>query len=482
MKSRFVKSYLIFLSVCVVLSAAFLIYVHSVATGYDKAQPERAVEKQIEWIKAKSADGTLISEIDFNALCSNRYEDNDVAAISQQYMAKFKDAEITYEYNAADSSELSKAYTILADGNAAGRVYLKGSDSRTSLFFFSTADWTVERYEPIIADMVYNLTVYQPDGVDVHINGIAPAPEHLDSSSDIPAYSILGLLNEPEIKYTSTDGTEVAYIADNNTIKPIMYNCEITIPEGISAFIDGKALDGESTGDGRKLYKIREMLAPKITFTDGCGSSITLIDDYELQYNSYSVTLPEDYALSVNGIAAESFCNIQEVAHADAQYLLDMAGVTLVGTKTYRFTLITDEPVIEVTDENGSVSQYVMAQSDLEIGVETLDVIPEEIASQIDVLETAKLWSKFMTDDLEGDYHGLDTVYEILIKDSDYYETAYEWAMGPDIHFTSPHTIDSFTNERVSRFIRHSDVCFSCEVYFEKNISLADIAKEFYGG
>ena len=77
-----------------------------------------------------------------------------------------------------------------------------------------------------------------------------------------------------------------------------------------------------------------------------------------------------------------------------------------------------------------------------------------------------------MTDDLNGELHGLYTVYDFLIKDSDYYRYAYEWATGIDITFTSTHTIDSFTNERVTNFNQYNENCFSCEVYFEKNMSL----------
>lgn len=79
-----------------------------------------------------------------------------------------------------------------------------------------------------------------------------------------------------------------------------------------------------------------------------------------------------------------------------------------------------------------------------------------------------------MTDDLEGARHGFDTIAAYLIRDSSYYRYAYQWATGVDISFTSVHTITGFTNKRLSNFIAYSDTCFSCDIYFEKNMRLYD--------
>lgn len=69
-------------------------------------------------------------------------------------------------------------------------------------------------------------------------------------------------------------------------------------------------------------------------------------------------------------------------------------------------------------------------------------------------------------------FHGLDIVQKYFIKNSDYYNHAYEWATGDDIDFTSIHTITGFANEQISDFSRYSENCFSCKVYFEKNMNL----------
>ena len=77
-----------------------------------------------------------------------------------------------------------------------------------------------------------------------------------------------------------------------------------------------------------------------------------------------------------------------------------------------------------------------------------------------------------MTDDIGGYYHGLYTIAEYLIPDSDYYDYARQWATGIDITFTSDHYIKSFNKESVTNFTKYGNDCFSCNVYFEKEMAL----------
>lgn len=469
--SRFKLAYLIFLAACILLSAVFLIYVGFVVKEFDSAQPERVVERQIAWLTDKAADNTLAEELDFVTICSNRYENNSVDFYSESYTGKIKGAELTYEYAASQSSELSKTYNILADGSPVGTVSLSGDNCRNKLFFFSMADWHIDSFEPILSDTVYNLLVYKPEGTEVFINGWQPSPGELDPDSEIPAYSIKGLLNEPEIEYRREDGSSVPFTSEKNVIKPVLYSYQFTIPSGISVSADGEKLSGEPASGGQSRYVIQQMSEPEITFTDLLGNSRKYGGEEAPEFFSCDVVIPEGYRLSVNGIDADTLCEAASSPNPDAEFLLDKAGVILPDQKTYSLSLLEPGVNAVVTDENGNQKEYPLNQQRVEIS-SLGEGIPEDIAAQIDVLETAKDWSRFMTDDLPGQMHGLYSVQEFLIKDSEYYNFAYQWATSIDITFTSTHTIDSFTGDRVTNFTQYNENCFSCEVYFEKNMSL----------
>ncbi|MCD8332077.1 MAG: hypothetical protein LUB63_06090 [Oscillospiraceae bacterium] len=96
----------------------------------------------------------------------------------------------------------------------------------------------------------------------------------------------------------------------------------------------------------------------------------------------------------------------------------------------------------------------------------------ETMAAQVDVLGITETWSKLMTDDLGGARHSVAQVQRYLIPDSYLYEMAGAYASGIDITFVSNHSLDGFTGEKVSNCIQYSQSCFSCDVYFEKNMTL----------
>lgn len=470
--SGFKKAYLIFLAACIILSTAFLIYVGCVVKDFDKSQPEHIVKEQVKWLSERAADGTLAAELDFATLCTNRYEQNDVDYYSSTYLSKIISSPITYELAASQNGELSKTYNILADGKPVGTLALTGTNSRSRLFFFNMADWTVDKFTPLPAETVYNLHLYCPEGTNVFVNGVQPSDEELDNTDDTPAYAIKGLLHEPVIEYKTTDGTALRFTGEKNVIKPALYDYEFSIPSGIKVSVNGQSISGESDSNGKTNYTILEMKKPEVVFTDILGKTKVYQGESEPEFFSCNVVIPESYHLTIDGKDADSFCEPRTAPHVDAALLLQHADVTLPNQKTYALSLIEPGTKAVISDGNGNQREYTLTNKLLEINSLGSDEIPEEIAAQIDVMETAKDWSRFMTDDLPGAAHGLYSVYKFFIKDSDYYKFAYQWATGIDITFTSDHTLDGFENERISNFTQYNENCFSCEVYFEKKMTL----------
>ncbi len=470
--SRFKKAYLIFLGACIVISAAFLIYVGCVVKDFDRSQPERLVMEKIEWLGARAADGSLTDELDFNKICSNPYEQNDVEFYSQDYTRKIKGAALTYEYAAGQSGDLSKTYNILANGAPVGSLSLAGTNSRSRLFFFNMADWNVESFTPFPTETVYNLQLLVPEGTEVFINGIKPAAEALDSTGDVPSYSVKGLLHEPSIEYKRADGSPLRFSSEKNVIKPALYDCEFSVPSGIKVSVNGKNVSGEPAADGRSRFVILEMEKPEIIFTDILGKTLTYRENEDPEFFTCNVKIPESYRLSIDGKDADGLCQPKTAPHPDAELLLKHADVTLPDQKTYALSFVEPGAKVVVSDGGGNQKEFSLTGKTLELNSLGGNEIPDDISSKIDPMEAAKNWSLFLTDDLPGPSHGLSTVQKFLIKDSDYYRHAYRWATGFEISFTSTHTMDGFSNERISNFTRYNDKCFSCEVYFEKNMTL----------
>ncbi|MCH5203810.1 MAG: hypothetical protein J1F03_03625 [Oscillospiraceae bacterium] len=462
-KSRFVVALIIFAAVLAVLCGAFLIYVGITASDYDRVQPERIVEEQIEMLK----NGELVSKIDFEKLCSNRFENNDPAVFKENYSSKVVGKELSYKIVTSESSEFSKTYVLLSGEENVGKIKLNGKNPKTRLFFFTSAEWSLDDFTPIITDMVYNLRVYCPEGLTMKINGIEPGEDEREELSGTPSYSVMGLLNAPEIKYTDKEGNEIQYTAENNIIKPVLFDYHITLPKGLRVESNGKSIEGIPSGND-EVFLVREMDKPEVIIKDSAGAEYKYTDGEDIPLFGYNVSIPEGCTLSIEGMTVPEPVTED---NPDAEKLLKYAGVTLPKEKSYTFSLFSENIYVDVL-YGSDTKRFNVSYGSSRLSPETLDAVPEKIANEINVLEVMELWSKFMTDDLGGGDHGLSEIARYLIPDSEYYTYAKQWASGIDITFTSTHTITGFNNESVANFTSYGDHCFSCSVYFEKGMAL----------
>ena len=98
-----------------------------------------------------------------------------------------------------------------------------------------------------------------------------------------------------------------------------------------------------------------------------------------------------------------------------------------------------------------------------------MDAVPDEVAAEVDVLDIAKNWSLFMSNDLS-----FDKMSKYLIKGSYQYNVAVKYATGIDIKFVSGHGFPAvpFSQESVTNFVWISDDCFSVDISFVKHMIL----------
>lgn len=192
--------------------------------------------------------------------------------------------------------------------------------------------------------------------------------------------------------------------------------------------------------------------------TEGIYSAIIDVDNnYDLYINDIKVDKKEVVSSSV----IEGF--------EDAYNY-----VTMPKLDHYEIKNLSNKPKIEVKDKNGNnIKIHNHFAADFK-KIESYDEAKKYLKDDFNPMDFAKLWSKFLTNDLNqpGTQRGLTYISPYTFTGSQMYKKAYAWASSIDITFTSIHNLDSFTNEKVANFTIYSDNAFSCEVYLEKNMTL----------
>lgn len=143
----------------------------------------------------------------------------------------------------------------------------------------------------------------------------------------------------------------------------------------------------------------------------------------------------------------------------------------------YEIKGLSYKPEIEVKDEKGNKVDIINSGDTLyAAGFKKLDTYEEAkkyIKDDFNPMDFAKTWSKFLTADLEHlPAMGLYEITPYTIEGTSMHKKAVAWATNVDIQFTSIHTLDSFTGEKLSNFTIYNENAFSVEVYLEKNMTL----------
>ncbi|MBR4012723.1 MAG: hypothetical protein IKJ00_00380 [Clostridia bacterium] len=191
-------------------------------------------------------------------------------------------------------------------------------------------------------------------------------------------------------------------------------------------------------------------------------------------YN-YLVTIPKDNKLYINDklVSDEEIINEGDVE--DLERLTKH--IEIIKNKTYKIDNLVYEPDIKIVDKNDKEVEYTKKDNKISIEYDFKEIKSYEdaksyIKDNFDIMQLAKNWSLFLTDDLHGSWHGFTKLTPYLIKDSYMYERAYNWSHNVDITLVSNHRLKNpvFANERIENFIIYNDNAFSCEIYLEKNM------------
>ena len=211
----------------------------------------------------------------------------------------------------------------------------------------------------------------------------------------------------------------------------------------------------------------------KIKFLNYTKWEVVNIDSH-IEEGLYNIkaTLPENYKLFINGR------EVTESTDAENSPTSLFAQFTDVKKeKDYKIEGLIQKPEIKVKDENGNKVEYkkdkdVIVLKNNYFKTDDNATAQEKLVEPFDVLSFAEKYSLFLTDDLQGYYHGFNTLKDYLIEDTEMYKMAYDWGHGIDVTFTSRHSLKNpaFTDEVLSNFVIYSDKAFSVNVSLKKNM------------
>lgn len=257
-------------------------------------------------------------------------------------------------------------------------------------------------------------------------------------------------------------------------LKPSVLNAEFTLPVSVSLKVNGESVKGTKEESGKLKYALTLLGDADIEISDLFGNVEKQYGKVRNIFAETRFTVPSSFNVSLQSGAIPADCvtakTIKEFEYVSAYCAMP----TLC---TYNLAYIpmkdVDPPQISIYDNLGGKVEYSFGDKLNITKFASEDTVPENLLKDAAVLEFARSWSLFMTNDLSG---GLNSLSKYLLKDTYLYQVAYKWATGIDRTFTSIHSLYNppFVNEKVSNYVKYSENCFSCDVYLVKRMRIAN--------
>ena len=316
--------------------------------------------------------------------------------------------------------------------------------------------------------VVNSLITYENLQIDNYLNGIM---------NDVTKYADFSNLKFGKFESKDIDIKETIQEKINKNEITYKINSEsVDLNNPVyDAYIDDKVICNIELNGQKKITRLG-----LLTFQEWKVNKITMQKE-GLEYEC-EIEVPSGLKVSVNGVKVTESEKVsggideglvQLAEYSDIPYLVK-----------YKINDLLKEPNIKIEYGNGKEALYEKEGNIFKVKLEYEKVEDEKkalakIKGVIDIIEIAEDWSLYLTDDLGGKLHGFYNINQYLIKNSEMWNYAYKWATNVDITFISRHTLDNptFTNEKVSNFEIYSENAFSCEVYLEKNMTIAGKTK-----
>ncbi len=468
------RFYLIVIGIAIILAIIALFYVRSLLVRYEACQPERRVEEVVDKMRSEAKKGMLWNYYEFPAVTDSEYESTDLKTLYAEALTK---GELKIVPRAGAQTETSKVFEVRTeDGLQVAEVTLSAvGEQETKLLIFNFQDWEVKDAAITVRPLTYQIDA--PDGFDVTVNGI-----HLDESlgeveqEGVRRYTVRDLCLVPEVKITAPDGTELPLKKSGTRIRAVFYKYLLTLPDTLTVTVNGEEITGEEA-DGMISYRIFTVDEPTVIISDQFGGTVPYTGDGSIPLTVCELIVNETDAATVDGRAVTGAKSRITRPDPDFEELGDYLA-RIPQLVTYRIAVLRDDAEIGVLHQDGSVEVVDVSEGKVDLTKRgSGQSVPDDIASEIDVLKAVETWSLFMSTDLDGVYYGIYNITPYLIEGSSLYNQAWNWINSIDITFISIHTLASpaFTGESVTNYRRVADNCFTVDVRFDKNMLISGV-------
>ncbi len=478
-RSKFKFAFIVYVSILALLLITEIVCVKVLLVNYEHAQPEYIAMEQMDELSSMVKDGSIESYFPFPNVSQGKFEQD--ANIKEKYYEMLSSDHLTCVLESKELDGTRAVYKVKSGEVELASIALKSDGvPHQKLIIFVYYDWEVESITPIVKKQSYDVEI--PADYSVSLNGIPLGPDELVKPEEgetvdesLKRYHIDGLYLQPEFKIVTPDGTPTDYNIVKNKVTPVIFDYTLVIPSSLSVTVNGTASEGTDVGDGMVRHAIREITEPEVMISDRYGNTEKYEGGNDLPLTYKKITVPNGYQILVEGNALpeSSSVKVDDEELDEVRKYADIPESLL-----YSFAILKENASFTVKDGTGKevdISAYASSNEiDLTGTLSGADTLPEEISSQIDVLEVAETWSLFMSADINDGGYGFYTMSEYLIEDSKLYDDAKKWANGVDITFTSIHTLGDppFTEEKVTNYVRLSDNCFRCDISFVKHMNV----------
>lgn len=486
-KHAFWIFYGVYLAVIIIFIVCAVRYVQKNIDEYEAYQPERVLDNMIDGFEAAASNGTIYTILKYPDIEASVFDPEQATnSIFTEYERKVAEVDKwTYGVLAGSYSASKREYGFYGDGELLAKATITSDNERPILADFLTVnEWKPGDVVPFLTYKKYVCAVEVPKGFYVWVNDIPisadnPKVEATENENNV-IYRISDLLVMPSVKAADSKGNNCPLTETDGYFSADVIRYHLILPDSYTVYENGDKVTGVKVATGTE-YKF-DSVFDSLEIRDSYNQTIRYKNGDNVGVYDVSFRVPSNFEVNFLGEDAKKFLVETEENPLYAQ-LKDVETRTTGEPLKYdvysripmidKYT-ITDsiiQPEVLLCDNTGLWSTAEFENNYFEITTQTgTDEIPKEILEEINPLEIAKLWSLFMSDDVPGNNHGYSKIEAFLLPDTQWYTFAIQWCKGVDITFVSRHSSTEFVDERVTNYVRYSDVLFSCDIFLDKDV------------
>ncbi len=207
-----------------------------------------------------------------------------------------------------------------------------------------------------------------------------------------------------------------------------------------------------------------------LTVVDWETAAVAPVFGRDLQ--DYAIRIPDNYSATVNDIPLSAEYLTGERVE-NPEFANVSAYVQMPANVEYALSGLLEKPEIKIFNAQGGEAAFAWDE-ETNVAMAEQEPVPMPENYYQEALLMAQAWENFLTGDLPGERHGLAAIRRYLLQDSYYWKMADDYAKSEDITFISAHTMGNppYSNVKISNYIPYGENCYSCHIYFEKNMIL----------